>query len=83
MEKTDDLLTQDETLALLKVCRATLYNLIEKHDFPRPIKLASCNRWYRSEVEAWVARRPRATMKGGIGASVIARGRRELTPVPG
>lgn len=33
------------------------YKLIQEGRFPKPIKLGSCSRWKRSEVEIWFAER--------------------------
>ena len=49
------LLTRDEVLGLLRCCRATLYVAMDKHSFPRPIKVASTNRWLKHEVDRWLA----------------------------
>ena len=54
--KVNDLLTRDEVLALLKCARSTLYVLMDSGDFPRPLKVATANRWLRIEVDAWLER---------------------------
>lgn len=48
-------LLRDEVLAIVKCSKSQLYNLMEREDFPRPIKVGSSNRWIRSEVEDWFA----------------------------
>ena len=48
-------LLRDEVLAIVKCSKSQLYNLMERDDFPRPIKVGSSNRWIRSEVEDWFA----------------------------
>jgi prophage regulatory protein len=38
----------------------TIYRLMAKRDFPRPVKLTSYARaWKRSEIMAWIDSRPR------------------------
>ena len=54
--RENDLLTRDEVLALLKCARSTLYTLMETRRFPRPLKIATANRWLRIEVDAWLDR---------------------------
>ena len=67
-----DLLTRDEVLTILKVSRATLYNMMVRAEFPRPIKLGGLreNRWYRHEVEGWLGSQPRAQLKARIPTGV-------------
>ena len=52
----NDLLTRDEVLAQLKCARSTLYVLMDSQGFPRPLKIATANRWLRTEVDAWLDR---------------------------
>ena len=33
------------------------YKLIQDGEFPKPIKLGRCSRWYKSEVESWMQQR--------------------------
>ena len=33
------------------------YKLIQVGEFPKPIKLGHCSRWFESEVEAWLQQR--------------------------
>ena len=62
--KQNDLLTRDEVLDLLSISRSALYQLMESHGFPRPIKvLEQSNRWIRAEIDAWLGERPRANIK--------------------
>ena len=60
-----DLLTRDELLERLSISRATLYNMMVRSGFPRPIKLGGLreNRWYRHEVDAWLDAQPRAAIQ--------------------
>ena len=62
--KQNDLLTRDEVLDLLSISRSALYQLMESHGFPRPIKvLEQSNRWIRAEIDSWLGERPRANIK--------------------
>ena len=54
--RQSDLLRRDEVQARLKCSRSTLYALMSEAGFPRPIKLGTANRWFKSEVEAWIDR---------------------------
>ena len=58
----DELLTLSDVLNRLRVGRSTLYLLINRSSFPRPVKIGNSNRWLSSEVEAWVATRERASI---------------------
>ena len=60
----NDLLTRDEVLALLKCARSTLYVAMARHEFPRPIKLGTANRWFKTEVDAWLDRQAEIRAKG-------------------
>lgn len=46
-------MTAREVAAFLKVKRPTLYGLIARHGFPRPIKVGGSSQWPRDEVMAW------------------------------
>ena len=42
--------------------RSTIYRLMRNGDFPEPLKIgARAVRWRESEIEEWLAARPRAT----------------------
>ena len=60
----NDLLTRDEVLALLKCARSTLYVAMASHEFPRPLKIATANRWLRTEVDAWLDRQAAIRAEG-------------------
>ena len=60
---TQNLLTRDEVLTRLKISRATLYALMERDGFPRPIKLGASNRWLKLEVDGWLETQPRARIQ--------------------
>ena len=57
---TTDLLTIAEVQSLLKVSRATVYQLIKARGLPVPLKIGRCNRWPKSEIEGWIVAQPRA-----------------------
>ena len=68
-----DLLTRGEVLERLTISRATLYNMMARSAFPRPIKLGPReNRWYRHEVEAWLEVQPRAQVQVREEETVVA-----------
>tara|TARA_R110002124_G_scaffold287223_1_gene471742 strand:- start:7120 stop:7308 length:189 start_codon:yes stop_codon:yes gene_type:complete len=37
--------------------KSKIYDMIGKGEFPRPVKLGSCNTWLESEIEHWIADR--------------------------
>lgn len=48
------LLSVSEVLLLVPVSRATLYNLMNRNDFPRPVKITKRVFWESEEIESWV-----------------------------
>ena len=59
MEK---LLTRREVESLCRIGRSALYRNMRQGDFPLPIKIGPrAVRWRESEIEAYLASRPRAT----------------------
>ncbi len=43
------------------ISRSTVYEMIGRGEFPRPVKLgARAVSWRRSDIEAWLASRPAA-----------------------
>ena len=61
-----DLLTRDDVLRILKLSRASLYVIMHRDGFPRPVKVASTNRWYRHEVVAWLEGQASARETAGV-----------------
>lgn len=58
----DRLLCLEEVMALTKISSSKIYRDIRDGTFPTPIKVgARAVRWWLSEIEAWLASRPRAT----------------------
>jgi len=43
-----------DVLSLIPVSRATLYRVMERSDFPKPIRVGSRVFWESVEIEAWV-----------------------------
>ena len=61
-ESTDRLLRLSEVLTRTALGRSTIYRLMREGSFPEPLRIgARAVRWRQSEVEDWVAARPRAT----------------------
>lgn len=48
------LLPISDVLSLVPVSRATLYNLMNRNDFPKPVKVANRVFWDLAEINAWV-----------------------------
>ena len=55
------LLTFHEVEARVRLSHSTVYRMMRAGGFPQPIKLGGKSvRWYESEIESWLASRPRA-----------------------
>jgi prophage regulatory protein len=50
----DKLLTLPEVRGVVGLSSATLYRMIERGDFPRPVKIGRAARWPTSEVTAFI-----------------------------
>jgi prophage regulatory protein len=49
------LLNISEVCTVTKMSRATVYRLMERANFPRPIAMTrKIRRWRRIEIEAWI-----------------------------
>lgn len=58
----DRLLRLSEVAARTALGRTTIYRKMREGSFPEPLKIgARAVRWPESEIEAWLAARPRAT----------------------
>ena len=58
----DRLLRLSEVRARTALERSTIYRKMREGSFPEPLKIeARAVRWRESEIEAWLAARPRAT----------------------
>lgn len=52
-EERLSLLTINEVLEILRVCRRTLEREINRGRFPRPIKVGKCLRWPPADLQAY------------------------------
>ena len=61
MSETKILITREEVSEMAAISCSTIYKLMKREQFPKPIKIGRhAVRWYRSEVIAWLEERPRA-----------------------
>ena len=59
---TDRLLRRKEVETRCGIARTTIYRLMRCGEFPEPLKVGPrAVRWLESEIETWLAERPRAT----------------------
>ena len=59
---TDRLLRREEVETRCGIARTTIYRLMRCGEFPEPLKVGPrAVRWLESEIETWLAERPRAT----------------------
>ena len=60
----DRLMRLEEVLSYTGLSRSELYRQIQEGTFPRPVRVGKrAVRWRESEVEEWIAERPRALMQ--------------------
>ncbi len=60
-ESADRLLRLSQVQIRTALGRSTIYRLMSEGDFPLPLKIGSrAVRWRESEIEGWLASRPRA-----------------------
>ena len=57
---TDTLMGLTEVMDELRSSRSKVYRLIGHNGLPRPVKIGRSNFWLKSEIDAWLATRPRA-----------------------
>ena len=58
----DRMLRREEVEARCGIARTTIYRLMRAGQFPEPLQVGPrAVRWPASEIEAWLASRPRAT----------------------
>ena len=54
----------------LSIGPSTIRAMVAKGDFPKPVVMGGCNRWIKSEVDAWkenkISERDAATVAGGV-----------------
>lgn len=46
-----------DVLILIPVSRPMIYALIQRHKFPKPIKIGARSFWDKAEVKKWIASR--------------------------
>ena len=65
----DRLLRREEVETRCGIARTTIYRKMREGSFPEPLKIgARAVRWPSSEIEAWLAARPRASGEGAAAA---------------
>ena len=61
-ESPDRLLRLAEVLTITALGRSSVYRKMRDGSFPEPLKIgARAVRWRESDIEAWLAARPRST----------------------
>ncbi len=61
-DRNDILLTRRQVEALCRLSTSSIYSFMRDGLFPEPIRVGRrAVRWYASEINAWLATRPRAT----------------------
>lgn len=59
---SDRLMRRQKVEELIGLSRASIYRLIDKGEFPRPVRVSpKAVRWKESDVTAWIQSRPEAT----------------------
>ena len=49
----------EEILGLVSLSRSTIYRMMSRGEFPRPVRVGRrAARWHSDEVEGWLASRP-------------------------
>ena len=62
---TDRLMRSEEVETRCGIARTTIYRLMRCGQFPEPLKVGPrAVRWPASEIEEWLAGRPRASGEG-------------------
>ena len=57
-------LKREEVLGLVSLSSATVYRMMSRGEFPRPVRVGRrAARWHSDEVEEWLARDPIASYK--------------------
>ena len=67
MSLSDKYIKVGEISKILGVSRSTIYKWVEEGSFPKPVHFGdatknSTMRWVQSELEEWLAKRPREKM---------------------
>ena len=59
--KRGEFMDKHEVLGLLQITQCTLQRWTRSGKFPAAVEFSpKVHRWHRAEVEAWIARQPRA-----------------------
>lgn len=48
------LMTLKEVIDMVKLSKTTIYGLIAREDFPKPIKSGNASRWVYVEIGQWI-----------------------------
>jgi prophage regulatory protein len=65
------ILRRPQVEKMVGLSRSTIYLLVSRDEFPRPIELGSrAVGWLEDEVEAWIQSRARLSRKGHASASL-------------
>ena len=65
----DQLLKRHDVEKRCQISRSAIYRLMRTGQFPEPIRIGPrAVRWPESEIEAWLASRPRATGERPVSA---------------
>lgn len=58
----DDIIRMKQLVKKVGLCRATLYNMVKKNEFPRQLRIGRrATGWRRSDVLAWMEQRERSS----------------------
>jgi prophage regulatory protein len=69
----DQVMRMKDVVKKIGLCRATIYAMISRGEFPRPIRIGErATGWRESELEAWLANRTSARERS---ASALPSGR--------
>jgi prophage regulatory protein len=74
----DSLLSKKRVVEITGIPYPTIWKMMRRNEFPRSVKVGQGHfgriAWYASEIEAWIASRPRQTFIGDPGhANTLAR----------
>ncbi|MEM5455822.1 AlpA family transcriptional regulator [Paraburkholderia phytofirmans] len=59
--KMDQVMRMKDVVKKIGLCRATIYAMISRGEFPRPIRIGErATGWRESELEAWLSNRTSA-----------------------
>jgi predicted DNA-binding transcriptional regulator AlpA len=53
----DGLMNQVDMMEFLRISRSTLYRMMRRDDFPRPVNVSCMKRWRRDDIEFWLRSR--------------------------